>query len=112
MLPEGTSRLEFAHSPAAKGGMDGMDRIFAKKLVLSNTMSHYVTRCNAKEGMLRVTTAKNFVCLDQAFLTSTHLHMKNHDTKNTIALHLLLIHLFCKPWDTGIYTLCIQQYVL
>ena len=30
--------------------------------MLSYTMSHDVTRCHAKEGTLRVLTAKNFFC--------------------------------------------------
>ena len=41
--------------------MDGNGHLFAKNLVLFYTMSRDVTRCHATEGMLRVSTAKNFI---------------------------------------------------
>ena len=44
-------------------GMDGMDgngHLLAQNLVLCYTMSRDVTQCHAKEGTLRVSTARVF----------------------------------------------------
>ena len=61
-------------------GMDGNGHLFAKNLVLSYTMSRDVTRCHAKEGTLRVQTAKNLFCLEQAAAVG---HVIGIDPKKT-----------------------------
>ena len=54
--------LQFDTLPS---GRERNGHFLAKNLVLSYTMSRYVTRCHTKNRKLRVSTAKNFIFPDQ-----------------------------------------------